>query len=304
MSNSLGKGLAAILGEGNIGPEQGYIPDLDINLILPNPKQPRQSIDTEELVGLADSIREHGILEPLLVTRIPEEERSDLLRLSQMAEYFLVAGERRWRAAGLAQMQTVPVIIKEVSGRELLEMAVIENIQRKDLNPIEEALAFAELYNNYRVKLEDLSKKLGLSESSISNKMRLLKLPKPVQDGVLEGKISESHAYLVLSLKSKDAMLAVYNQIIKRGLSVRETDEAVRRIAMLNKALEPRKSMGGRSVIYDEKTVEISEKLAEKFGEGFKLRRTKRGGQIVIPFKSDEQLEKLYKYLADKDFLV
>ncbi len=283
----LGKGLSALIKDDYQGIKHGYIPDLDINKIVPNPKQPRTNVNPELLIGLADSIRAHGVLEPLIVTKTNEDT------------YQLVAGERRWRASKLARLETVPVVVKEVSPREILEIAIIENIQRKDLNPLEEAIALNELYSTYRVKLGDLSKKLGKDTSTLSNKMRLLKLPENIQNGILNEKITESHAYQILKLKSKDAQLAAYNIIARKNLSVNQTEELIRKITMANKEEKKRKDKRS-TIIYDEKTVEIKETLEKKFGKKVKIIRKKDGGRITLPFNSDKELDRLYKFLMQE----
>ncbi len=282
---ALGKGLSALIEENPNVEETGYIPDLPVEKIVPNPSQPRSEIKPEDLIGLADSIREHGIIEPLIVT---EHE----------GKYQLIAGERRWRAAQLAQIEAVPVIIKEVTSQQILEMAIIENVQRQDLNPLEEAVAYQELMDTYDVKITDLAKKVGKDKSTISNKTRLLKLPKTVQEGILKEQITESHAYYLLGLKSKDALLAAYNIILKKGLSVRETMELVKKITVANKDVVS-VSQKKQALFFDEKILKIEKDLSEKLGKGFKLTKKKKGkgGKITIPFVSDEQLEELYKFI-------
>jgi len=286
---ALGRGLAALLNSTKVEDKSGFIPDLEINSISPNPKQPRAKIKPEDLIGLADSIRAHGIIEPLIVTKVSE------------GKYQLVAGERRWRAAKLAQYAHIPVIVREVSGKDLLELAIIENIQRKDLNPMEEAAALHELYTNYDTKLEELAKKVGKDVSTISNKMRLLKLPLSVQQGLLDTLITESHAYQLLILKSSDALIAAYNIIVRQHLSIRQTEELVRKISLANKEVIPLPN-NKKSVIYDEKTLEIETLLSKRLGKGFKLIRKHNGGKLTIPFRSDLELEKLYKYILSGEF--
>lgn len=290
----LGKGLAAIL-QTEVDEERdltqiGFIPDLDIEKISPNPKQPRSNIDPEELVGLADSIREYGIIEPLIVTK------------TESGDYMLIAGERRWRASKLAQLKAVPVIVKEATTQQLLEMAIIENIQRKDLNPLEEATALAELYNNYNIRMDEIARKIGRDVGTVSNKMRLLKLPEQAKQGLLERKITESHAYILLSLKSSDALLAAYNIAAKKGLSVAQTDQLVRKISLANKEVFPVSPLKQNSVIYDEKTAAVEETLRATLGKKFKLIRRRNGGQVVVPFLKDEQLEALTKFLTSAEF--
>jgi ParB family transcriptional regulator, chromosome partitioning protein len=288
--SGLGKGLAAIISENpNLQfKDSGFIPDLDINSVEPNPNQPRATIKPDDLIGLADSIREHGILEPIIV----KQNLGD--------KYQLVAGERRWRAAKLAQMQTVPVLVKDLSPQEILEVAVIENIQRKDLNPIEEATALAELYGKYRIKLEDLAKKVGKEKSTISNKMRLLKLPYEIQQGMLDEKLTESHAYMILALTNQDAMIVAYNMIVKNKLGVRQTEDLVRKLNLANDSVE--KKQKSNAVIYDAKTEKIDTVLSQQLGKGYRLVRKKDGGRITIPFQSEQQLDILYKLLMSKDF--
>lgn len=292
-SFGLGKGLAALLEETPVQ-ESGFLPALAIEALLPNPNQPRAHIDPEELVGLADSIREHGIIEPLIVTAIPAELNGP--DKPAQAQYMLVAGERRWRAAKLAQLQTVPVIVKDLGRQEVLELAIIENIQRRDLNALEEAIAINELHRTFGIKLEVLQRKLGRDLSTLSNKMRLLKLPKIIQQGLLDGQITESHAYQLLTLKSTDAMLAAYNIVSKTKLSVQQTEDLVRKIQHANREVIP-PSQKQNAVIFDEKTIKITDDLSGKLGKGVKLVRHRQGGKLTIPFANDEVLAKIYQYL-------
>jgi ParB family chromosome partitioning protein len=289
----LGKGLSAIIGNENNQELQGYIPALSIEKIEANPKQPRTEINPEELIGLADSIREHGILEPLIVTEVSKDQGE--------SSYQLVAGERRMRAAKLAQLQTVPAIVKEVSDQELLELAIIENIQRKDLNALEEANALSELHKNYGLKLESIAKKIGRDISTVSNKMRLLKLPQVVQEAILRDEITESHAYALLALKNKDAIAAAYNMVVKQKLSVRQTEELVRKLDLAT-ASHNKKKKKSNAIIYDEETAKMTEELKQRLGKGFRLIKKKKGGKITIPFANDEQLEKIYAFLTSKRY--
>src|SRR6185369_13355139 len=188
--SGLGKGLSALISkEGANTISQGFIPNLPINLVVPNPYQPRIEIKPETLMELADSIREHGVIEPLLVTK--KEDK-----------YELIAGERRWRASKLAGMETVPVVVKEASPLEMLELAIIENVQRQDLNALEEAMSFQQLMTEFNLTHEQISKRIGLSRPAIANKIRLLSLPDEIKKGLLEGKISEGHARALLGLQN------------------------------------------------------------------------------------------------------
>ncbi len=275
--SALGKGLSALISESTISDiSNGYLPKLPINMVVPNPYQPRAEIDPEKLVELADSIRQHGVIEPLLVTKKADNQ------------YELIAGERRWRASKLAGLETVPVVVKEASPQEMLELAVIENVQREDLNPLEEGLAFEQLAQMFSLTHEQISKRVGLSRPAIANKIRLLSLPEELRKALLENKISEGHARALLGLKSKDTMIAAYKIILRDNLSVRAVEELVRR---LNKGQMKQQKSTNR--LMDEKTSLIETKLKEKFGEKIVLSRSTKGGKIVIPFKNDEELDSL-----------
>lgn len=280
---ALGKGLSALINDrqaSELTGKNGYIPNLPIDIVNPNPYQPRAEVGPEKLVELADSIREHGVIEPLLVTQVGENK------------YELIAGERRWRAAQLAGLKYVPVVVKETTPQDMLELAVIENIQREDLNAIEEAMAFEQLYSAFSLTHEQISKRLGISRPAVANKIRLLSLPDEIKKGLLEDKISEGHARSLLSLKSKDAMIAAYKLILKDHLSVRAVEELVRR---LNKGQMKDKKRTNR--ILDGKTLEIEKDLKGKFGDHVVFFRSKRGGKITIPFKNEDELDGLMRKL-------
>lgn len=278
--SGLGKGLSALISNKALpNLTQGYIPNLPIDLIVPNPYQPRAEVKPENLVGMADSIREHGVIEPLLVTR-----NGDI--------YELIAGERRWRASKLAGMETVPVVVKESSPQEMLELAIIENVQREDLNAIEEALAFEHLMNSFSLTHEDISKKIGLSRSAVANKIRLLGLPEELKKALLDDRISEGHARSLLGLKSSDMMIAAYKIIMRDHLSVRAVEELVRRLNQGSK-LPKRSNMR----IVDERTTRIEVDLRKKFGEKVSVSRSQKGGKIVIPFENDADLDKILEHI-------
>lgn len=278
--SGLGKGLSALISKTSL-PDltQGYIPNLPIDLIVPNPYQPRAEINPETLVEMADSIREHGVIEPLLVTR-----KGDI--------YELIAGERRWRSSKLAGMDTVPVVVKESTPQEMMELAIIENVQRKDLNPLEEAMAFDQLIQTFDMTHEDISKRIGLSRPAIANKIRLLALPEELKKALLDEKITEGHARSLLGLKTQDMMIAAYKIIMRDHLSVRAVEELVRR---LNQGSKMPKRPDMR--ILDEKTTSIETDLRRKFGEKASLSRSQKGGKIVIPFANDDELDKILTFI-------
>lgn len=277
MAKALGKGLSALISEDAKASyhSQGYIPNLPIDLIVPNPYQPRMEMKPELLVELADSIREHGVIEPLIVTK-------------KDAKYELIAGERRWRAAKLAGASAVPVVVKEASPQQMLELAIVENLQRADLNPLEEALAFEQLAKNFTLTHEEIAKKVGLSRPAVANKIRLLSLPEEIKRGLLEDKISEGHARALLGLTSPDTLIAAYKIILRDHLSVRAVEELVRRLNKGHKK-QPRKDLR----LIDERTTSIENNLRSRYGNNVTLFRSQKGGKIVIPFKDDKELDKL-----------
>ena len=282
----LGKGLAALIDSNEIdNSSSSYREKFDINKILPNPFQPRMHIDPDELIGLADSIRENGIIQPLIVSK---DKNTD--------KYFIIAGERRYRAAQLAGLKYVPIVIKDSSPQQMLELALIENIQRRDLNPLEEAYAFQQLQDDFGLPQEEIADKVGLNRVTISNKMRLLKLPDPVKEVVLNETISEGHARALLGIKDEESLVAATDIVVKRGLSVRQTESLVRKINY------------GKSAKY--KTIQTEypdllrygEMLSEKIGYSTSVRRLSKGGRIIIRFLSKQELEDLLKKLGVENY--
>jgi ParB family chromosome partitioning protein len=280
--NRLGKGLAALIDSNEIdNSSSSYREKFDITKILPNPFQPRMRIEPNELIGLADSIRESGVIQPLIVTK---DKNSD--------KYLIIAGERRFRAAQLAGLKYVPIVIKESSPQQMLELALIENIQRQDLNPIEEAFAFTQLQDEFGLPQNEIADKVGLNRVTISNKMRLLKLPEPVKELVLNGTVSEGHARALLGIKDEESLVAAADIVIKRGLSVRQTESLVRKINY------------GKSAKY--KTIQTDypdllrygEMLTKKIGYSTSVRRLSKGGRIIIRFLSKNDLEDLLKKMG------
>ncbi len=279
---ALGKGLAALISEDTMNSvQQGYVPALPIESIVPNPYQPRIEINPEHLVELADSIREHGVIEPLIVTK------------KSSNHYELIAGERRWRAAKLAGVPAVPVVVMEASPQQMLELAVVENVQRADLNPLEEALAFDQLTKAFNLTHDAIAKKVGLSRPAVANKVRLLSLPEEIKRGLLEDKITEGHARALLGLNAPDTMLATYKIILRDHLSVRAVEELVRRLNKGHKK-QPRRDLR----ILDEKTTAIESNLQRRFGKGVSLSRSQKGGKITIPFSNDAELDKIVSELS------
>lgn len=219
----LGKGLSALI---PTGPERERLLEIPIDEINPNPYQPRKSLGEESLEELANSIRQHGLLQPIIVRKVDDR-------------YEIVAGERRYRAAKMAGLQKVPAIVKEVSDEESMEYALIENLQREDLNPIEAASALKLLMERFGLTQEEVADKIGKNRSTVANLLRLLKLPEEIQNMVSEGKISMGHARALLSLDNPEEQKKLALEIVNRSLSVREVEKEVsRRVKRENKEVE------------------------------------------------------------------
>lgn len=225
---------------------------MKISDIEPNREQPRKNFDKEALQELADSIKQFGIIQPIVV-----QKKDDY--------YEIIAGERRWRAAKLAKLKEVPVIIKEYSDREVMEIALIENIQRKDLNPIEEALAYKSLIDEYSLKQEELANRVSKSRTAIANSMRLLKLTDSVQNMLINDEISMGHARALLTLEQEDLQIEAAKTIVSKGLSVRDTEKLVKSILNPKQVKLPIPS--AEAAIYDA----IANKLREKWAQKFQL---------------------------------
>ena len=254
---------------------------MKISDIEPNREQPRKNFDKEALQELADSIKQFGIIQPIVV-----QKKDDY--------YEIIAGERRWRAAKLAKLKEVPVIIKEYSDREVMEIALIENIQRKDLNPIEEALAYKSLIDEYSLKQEELANRVSKSRTAIANSMRLLKLTDSVQNMLINDEISMGHARALLTLEQEDLQIEAAKTIVSKGLSVRDTEKLVKSILNPKQVKLPIPS--AEAAIYDA----IANKLREKKGTKVSINHKKNGkGKIEIEYYSQEELERLLEMFDD-----
>jgi ParB family transcriptional regulator, chromosome partitioning protein len=275
---ALGRGLGALLSSDStidLGPEPT---EVEIDSIVPGPMQPRTHFDEGSLEGLADSIRTHGIVQPLLVRR-------------QGDRYELIAGERRWRAARLAGLSKVPVVIKDVPDRDLLEIALIENIQRENLNPIEEAQAYKRLIESVGLTQEALAARVGRDRSYITNYLRLLKLPDDLQQLVVEGRLSTGHARTILGLAHVDLQRRIARQVIDGALSVRATEHLVR------KAVEGTPAKTASTVDPNIRAAET--KLRRALGTQVRIvqLRGEGPGKIEISFFSNQDLDRIYNHL-------
>lgn len=278
----LGKGLSALIASPQYqGADSPYNENFDIAKIEPNPYQPRMHIDPTELMELADSIRENGVIQPLLISKKKEGDG-----------YYLIAGERRFRAAQLAGLKSVPVVIQDRSPQEMLELALVENIQREDLNAIEEALAFKQLQDQFGLTQTEISQKMGLSRVSVTNKIRLLGLPESVREAVLNSRLSEGHARALLGITDEPSLIAAANIVLKRNLSVRETEEMVRRInfGKATRAQEKYK--------FNKRTTAWLDQFSKRIGFSARLHKLSKGGRLMIRYNSQEELEDLMKKLS------
>jgi ParB family chromosome partitioning protein len=277
----LGRGLDALIPAGELAPESQISPvtsgfeTLPIASINRNPRQPRSQMDQEELAELAASIRENGILQPLIVT--PADE---------LDKYTLIAGERRLLAAGMAGLENVPVIVREASDQQRLELALIENVQRTDLTPLEAAEAYRQLADDFNLSHEQIAQQLGKSRVAITNTLRLLKLPEDVRQSLANGKITEGHARALLSLPNPQAQSAVMQTVIKHELNVRKTEDLVRKF-LGHRPPSLEKPAPQPDVTY------LEERLRQRLGTRVNLRPRKNGGTLVIHYYSDEELDAL-----------
>jgi ParB family chromosome partitioning protein len=280
----LGKGLGALIPATEVsGPG---LSEVAVDLIVPNPMQPRQALDAEALQELADSIREHGLIQPLIVTSI-QDTASD-------AQYQIIAGERRWEAAKMAGLSMVPVVVKEATPQKMLELALVENIQRADLNPLEEAAAYRQLMDDFGLTQEQVAEKVGKSRVTVANSVRLLRLPDEIKRALAEGQISEGHARALLALNKEADQLKILEAVVKKGLSVRQTEEMVRRIVA---GAQPRR----RDEPPSPETEALENEFRNALGTKVRLFRSKKGGKLVIQFYSEEELEAIYRIIVGGD---
>jgi ParB family transcriptional regulator, chromosome partitioning protein len=268
----LGRGLSALIP----GAEEGGLLEIPVAAIAPNPRQPREEFNQESLEGLAASIREVGVLQPIVVRR-------------DNGGYELVAGERRLRAAKLAELATIPAVIRETDDTESLREALIENLHRDDLAPLEMAAAFQELLEELEVSQDVLAERLGFSRAHIANTIRLLHLPAEIQRMLGEGRIQAGHARALLSLPDPEAQKAVGLRVAAEGLSVRQVEEMVRSYADRPALERPASAPTGR----DPRTAEVEEVLTEKLSTRVRVQMGRRKGKIVIEFASRKDLDRI-----------
>ena len=271
----LGRGLGALLGDvEEVSQEQSAYRMLPIYKVEPNPDQPRQDFDEEELQLLADSITVHGVIQPLTVRELPS------------GYYQIIAGERRWRAARLAELSEVPAVVIEADDKKAMELALIENLQRQDLNPVEEALGYRSLMQDYGLTQEDAAARVGKSRPAVANSLRLLHLPEEIQSKVRSGVLTAGHARAILSLKSEKKQLEAAQKIAALGLSVRQAELLCKNMVKEPKP-EPKVTL---AVDY---VAECEKNLSKHLGRGVKIVNGKRKGRFELEFYGQEDLQNL-----------
>ncbi len=285
----LGKGLSALIPEVEESEEKvsGNVENIDIDRIKPNPYQPRKEFDEEKLNELAESIKEHGVVQPVIVT--PEKN----------GKYVLIVGERRWKASSMAGEETIPAIVKEIEESTLLQVALIENLQREDLNPIEEATAYKRLINEFKMTQEELSRKLGKSRATIANTMRLLQLPDKLKNALLEGKINEGQARPLLAVKETQLQEEIAEKIVNNKLTARDVEKKVSQSKKKEsgedeKGVEKRKE---EEIFWEE----LREDLQTSLGTRVRIKKNKHGGVIEIDFFGEEDLERVLSLIKGKN---
>jgi ParB family chromosome partitioning protein len=273
--SGLGRGLSSLIPQRS---QQVSTTEIPLARIRPNPRQPRQRMDVAELEALATSVREHGVLQPILVTETIDG-------------YQLVAGERRFRASQMAGLERIPAVIRQLADREQLELALVENLQRADLGPLEEAHAYRSLVTEFELTHEEIARRVGRAKSTIANTLRLLDLDPAVQAALSDRRISEGHARAIAGL-AIEQQPRVATMVADQQFSVRQTEELVRRLR------EPRPTPAtNTSARLDPDLERVEEDLRRRLGTKVTLARSRKGGRIIIEFYSDEELEQLYDRL-------
>lgn len=271
----LGKGLDALFID-NSAQSEGEVQTLSISEIEPNKDQPRKEFDQEGLIQLADSIQTHGILQPLLVRPLAD------------GHYQIVAGERRWRASRMAGLTQLPVVVREMSQEEVMQIALVENLQREDLNPLEEALGYETLMEDFNFTQDQVAKAVGKARSGIANSLRLLRLPEEVKELVKSNKISQGHAKVLLSLEDEEKIIELAGEVVKKQLSVRQLENVIK------SSIKEKPQKAGKTSYLKE--VELS--LTEQLGTKVKLAGTETSGTIQLAYYSEEELQKIIDLLS------
>ncbi len=298
-ARGLGRGLGALIPsstsqsysqDGGVQEDLGSLLRVPVDDIMPNPRQPRASPAPDRLAELADSIRQHGVIQPLIITRS---------RPTDPVPYQLIAGERRWRAAQLAGLAVVPALLQEATPQQLLELALVENIQRSDLNPLEEAAAYQALLTDFGLTQAEVAERVGRSRVAVANHVRLLRLPDQAKELLASGALSEGHARALLSLPDEENMLRAAEQVVTRELTVRQTEDLVRRLLAPRQAPQPEPEPEDET--QPSQTRSLEEAFRNALGTKVSLQRGKQGGRLIIHFYSDEELQSIFEQIIGKE---
>jgi len=279
---ALGRGLGALISDTPLQSDKESLQELDIEQIKPNQFQPRTHFDTKALDELAASIKENGIIQPVVVRRVEDH-------------YELIAGERRWRAAQRAGLYKIPAVIRDVPEERLLEIALIENIQREELNPIEEARAYQRLTTDLLLTQEEVARRVGKERSSVANYLRLLKLPKEIQTWVEEEKLSMGHARALLGVNFAEDQIKLATSIIDRDLSVRETERSVKRLAQTKDEKKP-----AAKIAMDPNVKAAEDKLCQHLATKVRIVKSGEKGKIEVDFYSSMDLDRVYSLILGR----
>lgn len=278
----LGRGLGSLFDEPQIAENTDAVESLRITLVEPNKNQPRHSFDNHKIDELSESIKEHGVIQPIIVVK--NEDR-----------YKIVAGERRWRAAKKAGLKEIPAVIRNYSEFEIAQIALIENLQRENLNPIEEAMGYQTLMSKFNMTQEDVSDKIGKSRSAIANSVRLLSLDEPIRQKLISGEISSGHARALLSVQSPKIRLALLESIIEKGLNVRQTEA-------LAKQLEKAKPKKKKPTVDEQVKAQLSileDRLASRLGTKVTLHHDNKKGKIEIEYYGNRDLDRIISIIEE-----
>tara|TARA_Y100001970_G_scaffold60275_1_gene76771 strand:+ start:3967 stop:4824 length:858 start_codon:yes stop_codon:yes gene_type:complete len=277
--NTLGRGLGSLLGSKSETTSNKIFDEIDINQIEINPNQPRKEFKEENLKELSESISNHGIIQPITVRKLNKNK------------YQLISGERRFRASKISNLKLIPAFIRKAGDNEMLELALIENIQRENLNSLEIAISYKKLVDDLKINHEELGKRVGKDRSTINNYLRLLKLPPSIQNGLIKNKIQMGHARALISIDISEIQLEIYSSIIKNNLSVRKTEELVRNF-------KNKKEKVSQKIDKKSKDIEkLESKLSSFFGTKINTQGDSLKGKIIIPYKSTNDLNRILELL-------
>ncbi|KKK36863.1 plasmid partitioning protein ParB [Mesobacillus campisalis] len=282
MAKGLGKGLNAFFNM-EVGKEE-TVKEISIKELRPNPYQPRKVFQKEAIEELKNSIIEHGILQPIIVRKT-------------IKGYEIVVGERRFRAAGEAGLETVPAVVRELTEQQMMELAILENLQREDLNPIEEGAAYQNLIEKLGITQEELAKRLGKSRPHLANHIRLLSLPPKIQELISGGKMTMGHGRALLGLRQKDKLPSIAEKTIKEGLNVRQLEQLIQQLNETVPRETKKKPQPGKDIFIADR----ENHLRERFGTTVHIRQTKNKGKIEIEFFSKEDLERILELIGQSD---